>query len=554
MTVEAEVASLLASAPFDKYAPEFLMIEDERGALVPFRLNDAQKIISAECNRLQAKGSPIKLLVLKGRQQGVSTFCQMFLFWRCHTRPGTRALTVGHVLPAVHDLYRKFERAWKGLAEHSIQRAGILIQPQIEPGGERGRRMTFADPVRSSYRADSATEPDGIGRGGTFNLIHATEIPQWSKPEETMQAMLAAVPDHPDTAIFIETTAKGASGWFFEAWTNAIRQQKQGIEPEFVPVFIPWFKTDRYRRKRRQGEPTLNKREIAQRDKYDLCNEQLYWYRDQEQRYGDRAAEEFPYTWEEAFRSSGAPFFRNEDVEFYRLKSRERSPLRKGCFRISKAGKIRAKFVDEDFGPTHIFEEPVPEHRYSMGVDFSTGRAKDFGTIVIIDVDAKKVVCVHQSKFLPDDLLAEAVLLARIYNEAFIVPERNSLGQVLVDRLTGEWGYLNVYRHADPTSVKHRHGANYGFVTSTRTRPGLLEEAAHKVHTRALEIPDPRIIEEMQTFVFVTDDGTRAAAAPGCNDDLVLGFAMAVHGMNSVPTRISFKRTNKAAVSAVTGY
>lgn len=549
----AQVAQLIADATFDKYAKQFIKIEDERGQLVPFDLNEAQLVVYEQVVRISASGRPVKLLILKGRQQGMSTFSQCYLFWRCMTQPGTRALTVGHVLPAVHDLYRKFERAWKGLADHPLN-AAMPIQPELEPGGEKGRRMLFADPLRSVYRADSATEPDGIGRGGTFNVAHLTEIPQWSKPTDTMQAVLACIPDHPESAILIETTAKGASGWFYEQWMEAQRKLAKGIEPEFYPVFVPWFKTKRYARPRREGEPPLDKRERAFRDKYAITNEQVYWYRDQRERYGDKVTEEYPSTWEEAFLSSGLPFFRRDAISFYR--ERRRKPQRIGQFRVRKTGsKTTAKFEHDDWGPTHIFEDPAPEHRYVVGVDFASGRAKDNSSIVVIDVDTKKVVCTHQSKLLPDDVLTEALLLARAYNNAHMIPERSGIGQALVDKLVNDWGYNNVYRENDPVAVKFHGGRRYGWATSNRTRQWLLEETAHLVHTNALDIPDGRIVDEMVTFVYDDEEGEHAAGADGCNDDMVMGLALACRGITtapppSVPTKVNYS----PAISSVTGY
>jgi hypothetical protein len=502
--------------------------------------------------RKQEQGRPVRVLVLKGRQQGMSTFSQCYLFWRSVMFPGTRAMTVGHVLPAVHDLYRKFERSWKELGTHKLSMAGFPLQPPTEPGGERGRRMIFADPIRSSYRADSATEPEGIGRGGTFNVAHLTEIPQWAKPDETMQAVLAAIPDTPDSAVFIETTAKGAHGWFYEQWVDSMRQIASGIDPEFVPVFVPWFKTERYARSIREGEPPLDKSERDFRDKYQISDEQVLWYRDQKQRFGERVYEEFPSTWQEAFLSSGTPFFRQDATDYYREK--RRAPLTKGQFALDRVGsRTTAKFSRYDLGPTHIFAEPDKVSSYSVGIDFASGRSKDRSAIVVVNLDNKQVVATHSSKLLPDDVLTEAVLLAKMYNNALIIPERSGIGQALVDKLVNELKYVNTYRETDPVAVKHHKGTRYGWATSNRTRQWLLEELAHHIHTRALDIPDARIIEELTTFVYTGRADDHAAAAGGCFDDMVMCLAIACRGFSqmSIP---SYGKKNRYKVSSVTGY
>jgi hypothetical protein len=555
MTLDATQQALVdavAGATFQQYARALLQIEDEGGSLVPFDLNEAQEIVYTVLKLKQAAAEPVKLLILKGRQQGMSTLCQMLIAHRMLTQPGVRCLTVGHNLGAVHDLYRKMERAVKQLPD--------FLKPEMEPGGERGRRMFFTDPHRSSYRADSAHDPAGVGRGMTIQVAHLTEIPQWSKPEETMQAVLATIPDTPQTLILVETTAKGASGWFYENWMDAQRKLAKGEEPEFYPVFVPWFKTKRYRRKRRPGEPALDKRERAFRDQYGLTNEQVYWYRDQKQRFGERVTEEYPSAWEEAFLSSGMPFFRQEQLMWYR-EERRRKPDATGYFHVYP-GTDRAAFRKEAFAHTHIFEAPNHDHRYVIGIDFASGRAKDSSAIVVIDVDGKKVVATHQSKLLPDDIVTEAICLGRWYSTglkdrrqpALLVPERNGIGQTLVDRLVRE--YPRIYRDRDGSAVRQKSAARYGWVTSHGNRKWLLEDMARHVHDKSIDIPCARLLDEMSTFVYTTDEGDHAAAASGSHDDLVMAFAIAIRGLQAAPPTSQKARRPKhrPSISSRTGY
>lgn len=531
------VAKLIYDAPFRTYAPNFLMVEDEKGNLVPFELNEAQLIVDREVERQLSLGRPVRVLILKGRQQGMSTYVSGRIARRVFTRTGTKAHVIGHALASIHGLYDKLARAHRELygSLHPDLRGALgLHPPATAPGGERGRRITFEDPLRTSVRYDSAHDPEGVGRGLTSQVVHLTETPQFKKADETVQSILATISDDPDTEVYVENTAKGASGWFYETWLESHRLMEQGVEPEFVCVFVPWFKTPRYSRQRRPGEPGLDTREQAFRDQYELTEQQVLWYRDQRRKYGERVTEEYPSNWREAFLSSGMPFFQREALSHYR--ECRRRPDRKGRWRGYKAGaQMKYQFTKDEYGPTHIYEAPIDTHRYTVGVDFASGRAKDHSGIVVIDVETKHVVAVHRSQNLPDDILVEAMLLGKAYGNAMIVPERSGIGQALVDRLVNEFRYPNVYREHDPVAVKFHGGARYGFATSTGTKPWLMEELAHQVHTRALEIPDERIVEELGTFVYLSDDGKKIGAADGCNDDMVMALAMAVRGMSRAP-------------------
>lgn len=548
------LAEAMAKTPFRRYAAEFLWLEDEKGRIIPFVLNEAQIIVDDEVERQIAIGKPVRVLILKGRQQGMSSYCQGRKAHRAFTRR-TRGLTVGHVLGAVHELWGKLDRAYKGLANSEgakeLLKGGINLQPPLDPGmGEKGRRTVFADPLGSVCRYDSASDPQAVGRGITCQFIHATEVPQWAKPAETMQAILAIIPDDPDTMVFVETTAKGASGWFFEKWCEAMDDVKRGIEPEFYPVFVPWWVTERYKRKRRSGEPKLSKDELEFKAKYSLTDEQCYWYRDQRRKYGEQVTEEFPSTWQEAFLSSGLPYFRREVMETYRQSAKdEEDVLRTGRYKM--IGEKVAVWTEEPGGNTRIYGMPEHGHRYSIGVDFASGRAKDYSAIVVIDVDANRVVATHRSKWLPDAVLDEAVLLGLTYHHckaeegrcrgdcggkpALIVPERNGIGQTLVDRLVHKIKYGNVYREHDTVAVKHHRGVRYGWATSNRSRQWLLEELARSVHQRSLAIPCPFVVGEMSTFVYTDEDGEHAAASDDANDDLVMALAFAHRGMSYMP-------------------
>lgn len=558
----------MAGARFRDYAPNLLTIENENGELVPFELNEAQLILEDEVERQQALGRPVRILVLKGRQQGVSTWAQGRKAHRSFTRR-TRGLTVGHQLAAVHELWGKLDRFHRGLAAGEaaleLAKAGIVLQPPLEPGmGEKGRRTVFADPLGSVCRYDSAADPQSVGRGITVQFAHLTEIPQWSKPDETMQAVLATISDNPDTMVLVETTAKGASGWFYETWCSAMADVMRGVEPEFVPIFIEWWRTKRYARKRRSGEPKLSPREVEFRDKYDLRDEQVYWYRDQRRKYGERVAEEFPCTWQEAFLSSGLPFFRREIMADYRLAVENPDILRTGQWIVDEHGY--GHWNERPGAPTTVFAEPVEHHRYVVGADFASGRAGDRSAIVVIDATTREVVATHSSMLDPDRVLDEAYCLAQVYNGALIVPERSGIGQVLVDRLVNEMGpnrtgYTNVYREYDPVAVKHHGGSRYGWATSNRNRQWLLEELARHIHEKRLSIPCPEVVKELGTFVYTDETGDRAEAGDDALDDLVMALAFAVRGLSYLPPATTSATTDlrspaerRAHISSATGY
>ena len=112
---------------------------------------------------------------------------------------------------------------------------------------------------------------DSVGRGETLTHVHASELAFWNKStaQDIWNGLIQAVPNTKGTAIFVESTANGVTGTFFELWKGA-----QAGENGFVPVFIPWFCDPDYREPvSKTFERTPDEEDLA--EKYNLDDEQL---------------------------------------------------------------------------------------------------------------------------------------------------------------------------------------------------------------------------------------------------------------------------------------
>ena len=72
------------------------------------------------------------------------------------------------------------------------------------------RRELSFDVLDSSYIVATAGG-DAVGRGETLSHCHASELAFWPKStaEEIWNGLAQAVPNEPNTAVFIESTANG---------------------------------------------------------------------------------------------------------------------------------------------------------------------------------------------------------------------------------------------------------------------------------------------------------------------------------------------------------
>jgi hypothetical protein len=163
-----------------------------------------------------------------------------------------------------------------------------------------------------------------------------------------------------------------------------------------------------------------------------------------------------------------------------------------------------------------IWEEPVPGHYYIMGGDTSTGRAADYSTLEIIDINTSRQVAEWRARVPHNFLYPIYLKIAKYYNDAFIVTETNSTEEVVNKLIDG--GYDNVYHR------EHGRKLVPGWYTDTRTRPLLVSNLQDVVMKGKVEINSSRLISELKTFVW---ENGKAQAAKKSNDDLIFGFMIA---------------------------
>ena len=503
-----------ARRDFPGFCERFLVIKMKSGELKPFVLNEPQLIIWRVLKDLIDEGKPIRLVVLKARQYGISTFTQAFLFWLTVTRQGQNALIIGQNLDMAGELFGKVELMWEQMPEWMRPRRSSKT---------RGKRLAFAEPNHGLLFVDTAENRDA-GRSGTFQHVHCTEIPFWPDAKRTMDGLLQSVPNNPGTSVIVESTAHGVGDYFHELWKLA-----EAGENNFVPVFIPWFAHTEYVRTPIVGE-VIPEWVRALAVEYDWSLEQQCFYLD---KYNDfncdllTLQQEYPCNSREAFRSSGLQFFDQRSIDHAR-DSYACEPIRKGIW-VKRNDK--PVWLDSEGSGFFVWEPPVRGAFYHAGIDIASGRARDYSSIQVLR--GMRQVASYRGRIGPDELAWLAAWCGWVYNDALLIPERNGVGLATVTHLVNTIHYSNVYTHQRLDTTTGGVSVEYGFTTTSRSRPAILEDVAALMRRGELQVCDERTLSEMESFVFTDDSGRKAEAASGSYDDMVMALALAVHGVTS---------------------
>jgi hypothetical protein len=274
---------------FRHYAKKALKIRTKDGTVEPFILNRAQDYIHDRLEQQIADTGKVRALILKGRQQGCSTFIAGRFYHKTTHRRGVRTFILTHEDQATANLFDMVNRYHENCPE--------LIRPTT--GASNAKELIF-DRLDSGYKVGTAGTK-GVGRSSTVQLFHGSEAAFWPNADSHAAGIMQAVPDAPGTEIILESTANGVGNLFHQMW----REAESGAS-EYQAIFVPWFWQDEYRKPMPHGfEPTAEEAEYA--DQWELTLEQIVWRRAKiiELRDPDLFDQEYPATAALAFRQSG---------------------------------------------------------------------------------------------------------------------------------------------------------------------------------------------------------------------------------------------------------
>jgi hypothetical protein len=527
----------LSLRSYEEFAKNNIKIVDKTGNQVPFVHNDIQKKINDTVNRLRATGKPVRIIILKARQEGVSTNEQGRMIYNTTTKSNRTGLIVAHEQPATAKIFEKarymynnLPEGFKPLTRASNARELIFDTPTGYKGTERGLNSKISIQVAGDV---------GIGRGDTLYYVHLSEFAFWPAPEgkepkKQLAGILQAVPKTAETEVVIESTANGYND-FKELWDDAVAGNN-----EWTPLFFAWWAMKDYQMPctDEEYEKLLNGLSKAHREYiegivklYELTKHQIKWYlwtlKNDCNGDWNMMKQENPSTPEEAFISTGSPVFDNEKVQArieYLRKKYEKQPPKKGRFHFEwndpetqdYIKKESIKWVDDHNGIITIYEDKKDNYPYVIGGDTKgEGRDKYAGT-VINNVTGNRCAVLHMQATNSKPYTWQMYCMGLYFNEALIGIEMN-FNTAPIEELT-RLKYPRQYvrqKYDDFTKAVEK---KYGWKTDGNTRPLIIDKEIDLIENNIDLFNDITMLSECLTFVYI--DG-RPDAMSGKHDDVL---------------------------------
>lgn len=244
-------------------------------------------------------------MILKARQEGVTTIIQLFLLDRCLFNRDVRAGIIAHNRDDAENFFKhKIKYAYDNLPE--------AIRQEIPARTERAGELAFAN--GSSIRVGTSMRSD------TLQYLHISEFGKIcakypEKAEEIVSGSLNTVV--PGQFIMIESTAEGAYGKYYDMCQIAEKKMMAGVPlttMDYKFFFFAWHYMKEYRLEgpdvKVPSELAVYFEELVTEHGIILDRAQKNWYIKKNEEQGEHMPREYPSTPDDAFRAitEGAVF------------------------------------------------------------------------------------------------------------------------------------------------------------------------------------------------------------------------------------------------------
>lgn len=501
---------------FKWFAENIFKIQTKVNGLQPFKLRRIQHKYIDHLNT-EFKNGIIRSIVLKPRQSGFSTLVAGINTHRMLMWNDERGIMLADKLDRtseVFSIYDTFRKYTDKAVLPPKSRKDIFNTQQI-----------YFEHRRSGFKGETQNDPHA-GRAGTRKWAHLTEFAFYSNADSIDEGIQNSIPLAPGTRIFKESTAFGMSGVgesFYNQWEAACRG-----DTIYRPFFVAWYEVDDY-----VMEPDRNfQLNSSERELMRVCPlitvQNLVWRRLKIREYAakvdqifspeERFCQDFPSYPEEAFLTSGRPVFDQEKIKKHIRLLTDYLP-------DIAVIKVTRPYITMYEKMLTVFKVPSSSERYIIGADTAEGLSTgDFCSAFVMTRDCKQAAFFH-GRIDPDHFGKLLVELAKIYNDALLVPEINNTGYATLAAIKNE-GYLKVYMRQVFDEIGKEATEKMGWRTQQTNKQMMISKLISFYRDSVVQILDIGLVKEMGSL-------TRESNGDVClnGKDKVVATCLAIMGL-----------------------
>ena len=523
-----------------------LKIVNKKSETVPLQHNIAQKKVWKPIALQEKYNLPVMLIILKARQEGISTYIEACIFEHINRKPNRHGCIASMDKVSTDKVFRMCE----------TYQTYMPSEKRNATDRASAKEIRYKYPHRSSMLCQTAGAKV-LGRGGTTQYVHATEVAFWANADNQLLGLLQEVPDEPDTMIVLESTANGVGGAFYKTYWDAVERLRNlynaggeiniDVLRGYLPIFLSWQEFPEYKTPLPKGYKTVPNM-TPEMEEYvkeglemgiTLTQEQIYFAQltTQNKCGGDisRFKAEYPRTAREAFQSTGRMVFKPTDLDI--MENWCRPPVATIEF-YEQDGKVKYRHVNRRQNCWSVWEWPIKHHSYACFGDVAEGVLSDpndkksdpdRSVAGILDRNHFKMPITYYGRPDTIEFGDQMIMAAKFYNYAWASPEMNSIGQSVLDAFKrADYPFIYWREHKEET-VQREDSKNLGWKTTLKTRKPMIADLQKATQEHELQVFDIRFVEEMRVFIW--NPQGKPQAETGEHDDCVitLGGLLQLH-------------------------
>jgi hypothetical protein len=268
-------------------------IVNAHGEKVIFKRNHEQAQLA------DARKKHKKHIILKARQIGFTTDIVLDMFDEILSNSNKHARIITHGL-------KESEKIMLGKIHFAYDNLPQKIKEYLPVIKRNTEEFVIG---HTGGKSPSSISVGTSGRSGTFQMLHISEFGKICAkyPEKAREIITGALPAAENGQIFIESTAEGQAGRFYEITMEALSNQRQ-LKPlnpkDYQFHFYDWHNHDGYSQTEPEiisNEQSLYFEKLRTEHKINLTEQQKYWYIATEKQLQNDMKREYPSYPEEAF-------------------------------------------------------------------------------------------------------------------------------------------------------------------------------------------------------------------------------------------------------------
>lgn len=541
---------------FPTFCSDCLWIQTKQGGeLVPFVLNRNQIYIwEHHIKPMLIAGEPVRLIVLKARQIGMSTFFMALMYWFVSLRGNRNAIVAAYNEKSVNNLYEKTRIFYA----HSP----TWIRPEFRIMNRE--RLHFASKdvedktgLNSQIVTDTSDNVQ-IGRSWALHFFLGSEAPLWSNPVPVVTAVQNAIPKNtPGTFIIYEGTSAGMN-YYYTMWQEA-------EERDLHRIFISWCAMDEYRLELDDaeivhiyadrydfehevyGDEMAEAQNIADqlRDWYNEAEDEAWLYREVACRLAwrrkcieqdcnkilDEFKKEYPTTEQDAWVSTGKSIFPTVKLASQReafragMASGRIDPVR---FRWNDS---LANWEQNNRGHLWMFEPLQEDATYVLGADVALGLDRgDYSSFVLLRLPDCVVSAVFWDRVPPTMLASMLYDVGRRAGDALLGVEANEEGGYSCNTELRDLGYPYLYRREQHDTIQSRRMMKIGWKTSAVSKDHMISDLRKAITYDDIIINGDELFDQLmsyQEYQIGSQGRKQRGCPPPMHDDVATGCMIA---------------------------